>query len=390
MINLFDNYELQREELLARIAQELELDRTRIERMEKAYNKVLEVLQKDEVFFKEYELELYAQGSVRISTTVKPINREDFDLDTVLHIYDLYEKFDPTKIYNALVRVLEADAYYESILEKKDRCVRLNFKGDFHIDILPGCMVEYEDKNRIAIPEKKLKSWSSGNPRGFGEWFLAKADSYESFILESFSNDLVKAQVEAEPLPETDLYTKTPLQRSVQLVKRYRDIYFEDRDNRVSSIVITTLMGNFYNKEGSIYDTIDNVLSKIKNSYNKSLEDGKRFKITNPVDANEDFTDSWTEAHFVSFYSFVEDLYKKWEYLKNSFEKSGENYVLLFGEGLYKSSLKNQIAALARYTDNQTAKTSGLILGNQAKTDNYGNINQNKGVKNEPHRNYGG
>lgn len=390
MLNLFDNYELQREELLARIAQELELDQTRKGRMEKAYNKVLEVLQKDEVFFKEYELELYVQGSVRIDTTVKPINQEDFDLDTVLHIYDLYEKFDPTKIYNALVRVLEADAYYKKILEKKDRCVRLNFKGDFHIDILPGCMVEYEDGNRIAIPEKKLKSWSSGNPRGFGDWFLNIADSYESFMLESFADKLVKAQVEAEPLPESNLYTKTPLQRAVQLVKRYRDIYFQNRDNRVSSIVITTLMGHFYDKEGSIYETIDNVLDKIKNSYNKALEDGKRFKITNPVDSEEDFTDSWTEAHFASFYGFVEDLYKKWEYLKQGFEKSGEKYVSLFGEGLYKSSLKSQVAALAIYTDNEPAKTSGLVLGNQAKTDNYGNINRTRGVRNEPHRNFGG
>ena len=390
MLNLFDNYELQREELLARIAQELELDQTRKERMDKAYKKVLEVLRKDEVFFKEYELELYAQGSVRISTTVKPINRADFDLDTVLHIYDLHKKFDPTKIYNALVRVLEADTYYESILEKKDRCVRLNFKGDFHIDILPGCMIELDDRNRIAIPEKKLNSWSSGNPRGFGDWFLTIADSHQSFMLETFARTLIKAEVEGEPLPDSDLYLKTPVQRSVQLVKRYRDIYFENREYRVSSIVITTLMGQFYDKEGSIYETIDNVLNKIKNSYNKALQDGKRFKITNPVDLDEVFTDSWTDAHYVSFFGFVEDLYKKWEFLKQEFDKSGEKYVLLFGEGLYKTSLKSQVASLAVYSDNEAAKTSALVLGDQAKTDNNGNINENQGVKNEPHRNYGG
>ena len=77
MLDIFNNYELQREELLARIAHELELDQTRRDRMEQAYNKVLEVLKKDEIFFKDLELELYVQGSVRIHTTVKPINREE-------------------------------------------------------------------------------------------------------------------------------------------------------------------------------------------------------------------------------------------------------------------------------------------------------------------------
>ena len=51
MLDIFNNYELQREELLARIAHELELDQTRKERMEQAYGNVLEVLKKDEVFF---------------------------------------------------------------------------------------------------------------------------------------------------------------------------------------------------------------------------------------------------------------------------------------------------------------------------------------------------
>jgi len=51
MIDIFDNYILQREELLARIAQELQLDKTRLERMESAYNAVAELLKKDEDFF---------------------------------------------------------------------------------------------------------------------------------------------------------------------------------------------------------------------------------------------------------------------------------------------------------------------------------------------------
>lgn len=389
-MNFFDNYELQREELLARIAQELELNPSRKERMEQAYAKVLEVLKKDEVFFTDLEIELYAQGSVRIKTTVRPLKKDDFDLDTVLHIYDVHDKYDPAKIYNALVRVIEADPFFKTICEKKDRCIRLNYQDDFHIDILPGCMVSLVDKERIAIPEKKLQSWSSGNPKGFASWFLDKSKSPETYMLKTFSETLIKAEVDAEPLPDDNLYDKTPLQRSVQLVKRYRDIYFENRDNRVSSIVITTLMGMYYNGEESIYDTIDNILSHIKLGYDHAIQKGQRFKVLNPVDNQEDFTDSWTQANYDSFYAFIDDLYAKWERLKQKFDKSGDEYIKLFGEGLYKESLRNQAKLLGRFAKDSAEATTGLVLNQAAKTDKKGVINPTQGIKNEPHRNFGG
>ena len=104
MIDIFENYALQREELLARIAQELQLDKTRLDRMESAYNTVAELLKNDEDFFEGLIIEVYAQGSKRIGTTVRPINDEDFDLDVVLHIYDPYYNHTPEQIYNALVK----------------------------------------------------------------------------------------------------------------------------------------------------------------------------------------------------------------------------------------------------------------------------------------------
>lgn len=390
MIDIFKNYELQREELLARIAQELQLDKTRLERMEQAYNAVSEILKKDDSFFKDLEIEIYAQGSKRIGTTTKPINGEDFDLDTVLHIYDVYANHSPEKIYNELVRVIESDTYYKSIREKKSRCVRLNYKGDFHMDILPACMPDYFDREKIAIPEKKLSGWSSGNPKGYANNFLRIANSVKQPYLKLYSEALLEAKVETEPLPE-ELYNKTPLQRAVQLIKRYRDIYFQD-DNEfaVSSIVVTTLISEFYDGENSIYDTINNVVYKIKNSYSDSVNSNQRFKVFNPVNSDEEFTDSWTDKHYQAFYNFIKDFYLRWQELKESFEKSGKEYVTLFGEGIYKKSLAEQIKMFSRNADDQITRTSGIILQGSALTDSKGNINTNKGVKNESYHDFGG
>lgn len=388
MIDIFRDYILQREELLARIAQELQLDKTRLEKMETAYNAVAEVLKKDEDFFDGLDIEVYAQGSKRIGTTVKPINGADFDLDTVLHIYDIFNNYYPEQVYNALVKSLEKDSYYKTIMEKKTRCVRLNYKSDFHMDILPACMPNNWDKENIRIPEKALKGWSLGNPKGYGNWFLDIANSVKQPMLRQYSQMLLEAKVEAEPLPE-ELYLKTPLQRAVQLFKRYRDIYFQDKDYRVSSIVITTLVASLYQGENSIFETIDNVAKRIKENYLTAINNGYKFKVLNPVNSAEDFTDSWTDRHYESFYNFITDFYIKWQNL-SSFERGKEDYIKLFGEGIYKKSLNEQFKAFSKSTTNGLAKSSGLIVGGSAYTDAKGNININQGVKNEPHRNFGG
>ncbi len=387
-MDLLSNYVLQREELLARIAQELQLDKTRLERMESAYEAIYKLFENDKGFFSNLEVELYSQGSKRIGTTVKPINNDDFDLDTILHIYDLNTNYTPEFIYNELLRVIENNEYYKNIREKKSRCVRLNYKGDFHMDILPACMWLISDREKIAIPEKSRKSWSSGNPKGFANWFLDIANSLSKSILQSYSRALIESKVETEPLPE-ELYIKTPLQRAVQLIKRYRDIYYVNRSNPVSSIVLTTLIARFYMGEESIFDTIDNVTFKIQKSYNEATNALQRFKVLNPVDSQEDFTDSWTNSDYISFSEFINDFYRRWQKLKESFDTSKEEYINLFGEGVYKKSLQEQIRAFSNSSKNPISIASGLVLGNSAYTDSKGKINSNQGTKNEPHHSYG-
>ncbi|QBO59588.1 nucleotidyltransferase domain-containing protein [Chryseobacterium salivictor] len=389
MIDIFQDYVLQREELLARIAQELQLDKTRLERMETAYNAVAEVLKKDNDFFDHLVIEIYAQGSKRIGTTVKPINDEDFDLDIVLHIYDPYYNHNPEEIYNALVKALEKDSYYKSIMEKKKRCVRLNYKSDFHMDILPACMPNSFEKNIIKIPEKALKSWSTANPKEFTSWFLIAANSAKESMLKKNFEALMKAQVETEQLPQ-EIYLKTPLQRAVQLLKRYRDIYFQEKEYRVSSIVITTLLAQLYQSESSIFETIDNIVSRIIRNYNDAISGGHKFKIFNPVNPEEDFTDSWTDEHYKAFFSFISDFHIKWQNLKFSFETSKEDYIQLFGEGIYKKALNEQVVAFSKSSSDALSKASGLIVSGSAFTNSRGNINVNEGIKNGSHHNFGG
>ena len=396
-MDIFKNYNLQRDELLARIAEELELDNTRREKLESAYNYLRQVLERDDEYFKGIDLELYSQGSVRIGTTVKPLSDGDFDLDTVVQLRESYQGYLPHKIYNELIRVLENEGRYDGMIEVKNRCVRINYKSDFHIDILPSCDASNDDSNQIAIPEVKLESWSFSCPKGFGDWFTDKSKMVNKSLLENYfeshvlGNDLTKADIETEPLPNEKRYKKSPLQRAVQLVKRYRDIYFEnDKKYKVSSIVITTLMGEFYNGEESIYDAIDEIIKRIKIECKKGIYRDSNLKVYNPTNKREEFTEFWTQKHYQKFREFINDLSDKWDGIRVGFDIGQEKYKELFGLGLYQKSLKDQVKELSKYSDDEQSKISALILNESVYTDRNGKMNENKGVKNDQHRNYGG
>ncbi|MEO8403288.1 MAG: nucleotidyltransferase [Chitinophagaceae bacterium] len=323
-----ENKAVQADDLLDRAAEEMQLDQTRYQRMLSAYNSVKEWVEADEKFFKPYHYDVYPHGSVRILTTVKPIGRNEFDLDIVIHLRSGLASHTPEKIYRELKRRLEEHETYKKMLEPKNRCLRLNYAGDFHMDILSGVQEYDSDANRLLVPDRELGRWVSSNPRGYADWFLQKANMVEVSLLEK--------ALRAEALPADDFRNKKPLQRAVQLVKRYRDIYFEKNDEyKTSSIVLTTIAGQFYAGQASIFDTIDHIVSTIVQKVNSTFS---RIKVLNPVNPQEDFTDKWDRepGYYDAFKNFSIHLYKQWQELKRGQGIIKEGAILkdLFGDDL--------------------------------------------------------
>ena len=56
-----------------------------------------------------------------------------------------------------------------------------------------------------------------------------------------------------------------PLERSVQILKRRRDVYFYEQDDQATaSIILTTLAAEAYQGELSIFETIDRIITYIE------------------------------------------------------------------------------------------------------------------------------
>ena len=233
----------------------------------------------------QFDLDLFPQGSFKIGTVVRPIGEDDeYDIDLICLVDIEKDLIHPQRLWQMVGDRLKEHGVYAKILEEKDRCWRLNYAGEFHMDILPAVPNPLGGIDAILVPTKKLLKWRPSNPRGFAEWFEDQQKHIKS-ILE-------KAAAAIEPVPPNKRI-KTPLQRSVQILKRHRDILFADNPkDKPISMIITTLAGQAYQGEEDVTDALNRILSDMPNYIiHKDNED----RIENPVDRSENFADKWKE-----------------------------------------------------------------------------------------------
>ena len=66
------------------------------------------------------------------------------------------------------------------MLIPRDRCARLDYAGDFHLDVIPATQSAPEHQP-FAVPAKDLGSWITNDPIGFSRW-VADRDRLSSAI----------------------------------------------------------------------------------------------------------------------------------------------------------------------------------------------------------------
>jgi hypothetical protein len=353
-----ENKATQMDDLLDKMAEAVQLDITRHERMISSYESVKDWIENDETFFSPYNYDVYPHGSVRILTTVKPFEKAEFDLDIAVHLKS-DTPHTPQKVYNELKRCMDEYAKRRGLkIEAKNRCIRLNYAGDYHMDILPGIQEGIFNQNKLKVPDRKLGNWVSSNPRGYADWFMDRVNLVKESLLEK--------SIRAEKLPVDNFKKKKPLQRAVQLIKRYRDIYFQKDDTyKTSSIILTTIAGQFYQGEDSIFNTVDNIVATIHDEVRKPVS---RLKILNPVNYEEDFTDKWDSEpeYYEAFKKFAHHLYSEWQKLKVQHGVLNEGTILkgLFGDDIFAKAQNSQSLLIEELRKNGSlgvTRSTGII-----------------------------
>lgn len=338
---------------------------------------------------------VYLQGSICLGTVIRPIeggNDCGYDVDIVCEVDREKDGDDPKDLKNEVGAEVKGYANENNMEGPHNgkRCWALTYAPDsegigFHIDILP-CLPDPDagghishvnlsqgaadwqyTRTTIAITNRNddvsppEHDWRSSNPVGFARWFknicdpgYAHVDNLRQkrLLFETYSERPNFPYNWAQDIP--DALVRTPLQRAIQIMKRHRDIRFnqisEDKQNhKPISMIITTLAARLYEGKASQYQTTRSVLRFIVETLAQHaalienrvlLEDvgrmqliqrvGDKWYIPNPVnphypgdpdDKGENFADRWHEdnhAKAKAFFRWVEWLRADLDSLLNS------------------------------------------------------------------------
>src|SRR5688500_1581277 len=210
-----------------------------------------------------FEPEVSSQGSFRYGTVVMPVVTPwEYDLDNVTRVN--IAKTDKTqlevkRLYGEEIRKYAMANGIVAPVEEKNRCWRLKYADDvsFHLDTLPCVseeaaiieMIVARGAPRdlaalaIAITDRRHPQydsithlWPSSNPQGFAKYFETRALSGAGVRRNQLLQEGLYSSVEDIPPYEW----KTPLQRSIQMLKRHRDVMFREEASRAPMSMIIT------------------------------------------------------------------------------------------------------------------------------------------------------
>lgn len=310
---------------LEEICQELELTETQFERARQAYEAVARWLaDSDDPLLR--AVSVYLQGSGALGTSVKPIGQDEFDVDLIAFAIAAYVGVPPATLKEAIGNRLAEHKIYAAILEEKKRCWRLNYAGDFHLDISPTIANPHCVNGGELVPDRKLREWHPTNPRAFKTLFDKRAALQPRLTEARMAMGKDEATVEPFPMRQS---VKGMLRRTVQLLKRHRDIHFLEIVDEVApiSVIITTLAMRAYEycvNRHVFKDELGLMIETIRmmpHFIDRPLVYGKTiYAVWNETTGGENFADRWnTEPARVSaFYSWHEKALTDFEAIRDA------------------------------------------------------------------------
>jgi hypothetical protein len=287
---------------------------------------------------KENKPRIYAQGSFRLGTVIRPLHEgESFDLDVGCRLeLGISKSTHSQKQLKDLIGV-ELEAYkkarrIEKEIEEKHRCWCLEYSDQlsFSEDIVPSIPEETVGRALIAaamvrngvnhdfatsvanhagsITDNRRPNysfvdsdWLISNSEGYALWFESRME-IETGFQERLRNMALQAKVEKLPVWRW----KTPLQKAIQLLKRHRDsMFISNPECKPISIIITTLAAYAYQGEQDLASALERILKDMDSYISPTIP-----RVPNPVNQDEDFADKWYRTDCREY--MLEDNFKQW------------------------------------------------------------------------------
>lgn len=358
------------ERLLSFVAEDLQLPPSLDAKARERYETLAAFLESSEL--SRFPLFVYAQGSYRIGTTVKPLKGEEYDLDFIVQL-TAGTAVDPNQLMAALWNVMRRSDRYAGMVEPRPRCVRITYADEFHLDIVPGVPDGARGGTAILIPWQVGDSlvWHGTDPRGYAAWF----DSQSALAVRA-------KEAMVEPLlPPAPASEKTSLQTAAQLCKRNHHVVVDER-LRTPSVVLTTIAAqSAAGRNRALGETLTTIIERL-GEY-AGLANAPT--IVNPAAPHEVISEKWSDgAVFEAFKNHARRVGRDWDELLRlqgtGVEALSRKLSEMFGEPAVRRAFKAAEAA------RQSARAAGQLSIGAG-----GGLTMGPTTRpNRPHTNYGG
>ena len=180
---------------------------------------------------------------MNLGTVVRPIDdSDDYDVDLVCLLKNGY-RLPLSQIKNLVGNRLKEHKTYQQLLEKEGkRCWTMQY-DEFHMDILP-CVpkdqyfiepyltaIKLTHKNEFGLYEPRFS-----DPYAYHSWFESRMEKTLKIEKRLFAE---AHQVEIDKVPTYK--ARTPLQKVIQILKRHRDICFQENNEDADAAILRSL-----------------------------------------------------------------------------------------------------------------------------------------------------
>ena len=256
----------------------------------------------------------YAQGSIAIGATITSRTSLDtFDVDFVVELA-LPDRLSAKDVLDTLYSCIrgESGSRYFDCCERQSRCITVHYSDKMHIDITPMIRRVGTPKRESWLfnhkPEEPFKLGTKlvTNSWAFADFFRNKTKVEDRFLQEyvarvkSYEQEFIQLRDDVEHIPpQEDIPQKSIHVVALQLIKRWRNWQYRNRESRMPpSVVLSALVAE------SALDVPTCSLSaclvvhveKIRNVVATAHGNNDLVSVINPTCPKDEFTDRWPES----------------------------------------------------------------------------------------------
>lgn len=147
------------------------LNQTRLDQLDQRVESIFGALENDTELAQSV-IDHIPQGSWAHNTIIRPVNGREFDADFLLRLEERSDWTADPKQYLLKTRAaFTRSSTYENMVRLKNRCVRISYANDCHVDVVP--FLELPD-GREVIVNRSDNCFEETNPEGFTGWMQEK------------------------------------------------------------------------------------------------------------------------------------------------------------------------------------------------------------------------